>query len=137
MALALLEGASFGAGMGCLIQWFELPPFLVTLAGMFFARGLGFLIHSESLGIEHPFFLQFINESLSLPLGARVSWPFTATCYMVIFLAAVLVAHYTKFGRYVYAIGGDEPSAKLMGLPVGRTKILLYAISGCCSALAG
>jgi simple sugar transport system permease protein len=56
---------------------------------------------------------------------------------LVIFLIAVIVAHYTKFGRYVYAIGGDEHSAKLMGLPVGRTKVLLYTVSGFCSALAG
>jgi simple sugar transport system permease protein len=52
-------------------------------------------------------------------------------------LVAILVAHYTKFGRYVYAVGGDEHSAKLMGLPVGGTKIFLYTISGFCSALAG
>jgi simple sugar transport system permease protein len=137
MLIALLAGACFGAIMGCLIQWFELPPFLVTLAGMFFVRGLGFIIHPQSAGIKHPFFLQFINESLSLPLGARVNWPFTATCYFIAFLAAIVVAHYTKFGRYVYAIGGDEASARLMGLPVARTKILLYTISGFCSALAG
>jgi len=135
--VALLAGALFGAGMGCLIQWFELPPFLVTLAGMFLARGLGFVIYPQSLGIKHPFFLRLVTEGLSLPLNSSVSWPFTATCYLVVFLLAVLVAHYTKFGRYVYAVGGDEHSAKLMGLPVGRTKVLLYTISGFCSALAG
>jgi len=135
--VTLLAGALFGAVMGCLIQWFELPPFLVTLAGMFLARGLGFVIYPQSLGIKHPFFLRFINEGLSIPLNERVSWPFTATCYLVIFLLAILVAHYTKFGRYVYAVGGDEHSAKLMGLPVARTKVVLYTVSGFCSALAG
>jgi galactofuranose transport system permease protein len=135
--VTLLAGALFGAVMGCLIQWFELPPFLVTLAGMFLARGLGFIIYPQSLGIKHPFFLRFINEGLSIPLNERVSWPFTATCYLVIFLLAIVVAHYAKFGRYVYAVGGDEHSAKLMGLPVGRTKVVLYTVSGFCSALAG
>jgi ribose/xylose/arabinose/galactoside ABC-type transport system permease subunit len=137
IALALLVGALFGGGMGCLIQWFQLPPFLVTLAGMFLARGLGFVVHPQSLGIQHPFFLRFINESLSVPLNGRVSWPFTATCYALIFLVAVIVAHYTKFGRSIYAVGGDENSARLMGLPVARTKVLLYTLSGFCSALAG
>ena len=137
MPLALLVGALFGGGMGCLIQWFELPPFLVTLAGMFFIRGLGFIVHPQALGIKHPFFLHLINETLALPLNARVSWPFTATCYLVLFLAAILVAHYTKFGRYIYALGGDEQSARLMGLPVALTKISLYTLSGFCSALAG
>lgn len=135
--VTLIAGAIFGAAMGCLIQWFELPPFLVTLAGMFLARGLGFVIYPQSLGIKHPFFLRLINENLSVSLNARVSWPFTATCYLMIFLIALIVAHYTKFGRNVYAVGGDEHSAKLMGLPVGRTKVLLYTISGFCSALAG
>jgi len=135
--VTLLAGAVFGAMMGCLIQWFELPPFLVTLAGMFLARGLGFKIYPQSLSIKHPFFLHFINEQLSVPLNERVSWPFTATCYVAIFVVAVVVAHYTKFGRYVYAVGGDEHSAKLMGLPVDRTKIASYTISGFCSALAG
>jgi simple sugar transport system permease protein len=137
LLVTLLAGAFFGAIMGSLIQWFELPPFLVTLAGMFLARGLGFIIYPQSLKIKHPFFLRFINETLSLPLNERVSWPFTATCYLLIFLVAVVVAHYTKFGRYVYAVGGDEHSAKLMGLPVGRTKVVLYTVSGFCSALAG
>ena len=137
MPLTLVIGACFGAGMGCLIQWFELPPFLVTLAGMFLARGLGFVVHPQALGIKHPFFSHLVNESLSVPLNAKVSWPFTATCYVIICLAATLLAHYTKFGRYVYAVGGDETSARLMGLPIARTKILLYALSGFCSALAG
>lgn len=134
--VTLLAGAVFGAMMGMLIQWFELPPFLVTLAGMFLARGLGFIIHPQSLSIKHPFF-HLINEQLSVPLTDGVSWPFRATCYVVSFVTAVVVAHYTKFGRYIYAVGGDEHSAKLMGLPVGRTKIALYTTSGFCSALAG
>jgi galactofuranose transport system permease protein len=62
IVIALLIGAIFGTAMGCLIQWFELPPFLVTLAGMFLARGMGFVVHSQSLGIEHPFFLKHITE---------------------------------------------------------------------------
>jgi ribose/xylose/arabinose/galactoside ABC-type transport system permease subunit len=135
--ITLLVGALFGSLMGSLIQWFELPPFLVTLAGMFLARGLGFRIYPQSLGIKHPFFLRFVSDDLSVSLFSGVSWPFTATCYIVIFLIAVIIAHYTKFGRYIYAIGGDEHSAKLMGLPVGRTKVLLYTVSGFCSALAG
>jgi galactofuranose transport system permease protein len=137
IVIALLIGAIFGTAMGCLIQWFELPPFLVTLAGMFLARGMGFVVHPQSLGIEHPFFLKHITEDLSIHLTERVSVPFTATCFVVILLVALLVAHYTPFGRYIYALGGDEQSATLMGLPVGRTKIFTYTVSGFCSALAG
>ena len=49
--------------MGWLIHWFELPPFLVTLAGMFLARGMGFVVYPQSLAISHPFFLEKITES--------------------------------------------------------------------------
>jgi galactofuranose transport system permease protein len=137
LAIALMVGALFGAAMGCLIQWFELPPFLVTLAGMFLARGVGFMIEPQSLGIKHTFFLETISEELSIPITDRVSFPFTATCVIAVFLLALFVAHYTRFGRYLYAIGGDENSARLMGLPAARTKIGVYAMSGFCSALAG
>src|SRR5262249_10912724 len=118
-------------------QKFQLPPFLVTLAGMFLARGLGFIIHSQSLAITHPFFLETIAERLSIPLNEKISIPFTATCFAVVLVIALFAAHYTRFGRYIYALGGDEPSASLMGLPVARTKVLTYALSGFCSALAG
>ena len=55
----------------------------------------------------------------------------------VVVLLGIYLAHYTKFGRTVYAIGGNEQSALLMGLPVARTKVLIYTLSGFCSALAG
>lgn len=137
ITLALGLGALFGTLMGLLIRVFQLPPFLVTLAGMFLARGLGFVIAPQSVGITHPFFLEKISEGLAIPLNDRVSIPFTATCYVGIFLIALFVAHYTKFGRFIYALGGDEQSSTLMGLPVARTKVSIYAVSGFCSALAG
>ena len=82
-------------------------------------------------------FLKHIMEDLSIHLTERVSVPFTATCFVIILIVALGVAHYTPFGRYIYALGGDEQSATLMGLPVGRTKIFTYTVSGFCSALAG
>jgi len=137
ISIALLVGAAFGAFMGWLICAYELPSFLVTLAGMFLARGLGFIVHPQSLGITHPFFLDRVTNGLAIPLNDRVSIPFTATCYIGIFVVALIGAHYTRFGRTIYAIGGDEHSAGLMGLPVNRTKLLTYTLAGLCSALAG
>lgn len=137
IGVALVVGAILGGGMGCLIQFFELPPFLVTLAGMFLVRGLGFVVHPQSLGIKHSFFVETVNRNLAVPLDARVELPFTATCYLAVFLLAIALAHYTKFGRTIYAIGGDESSARLMGLPVARSKVLIYTLSGFCSAMAG
>ncbi len=124
----LAVGAALGTVMGCLIQFFALPSFLVTLAGMFFARGLGLVLQPESITINR--YDAFLS-SWSLPVKV------TAVIYLAMFVVALVIAHFTKFGRNVYAIGGNEQSAMLMGLPVARTKISVYALSGFCSALAG
>lgn len=137
ISLALLAGTLLGATMGALIHFFELPAFLVTLAGMFFARGMGFVIHSQSLGIKAPFYVNTVVDRLAIPLVGHVRWPFTATCFVVLLLLAIILAHWTRLGRSIYAVGDDEQSARLMGLPVGRVKVLVYALSGLCSAGAG
>ena len=130
----LAVGTALGLGMGCVIHFFGLPPFIVTLAGMFFARGLGFIIHIESMSIDNAFYRT--ASDLAVPLaGARV--PITAIVFLAVLAAAVYVSTWTVFGRNVYAVGGNEEAAMLMGIPVGRTKLLVYALSGFCSALAG
>jgi simple sugar transport system permease protein len=130
IGLALGMGTAFGGGMGALIRFTALPPFLVTLAGMFLIRGLGFVVSLESIAIQHPFYDAISNFSIEV-------FPLTAIIFLCALAAAVYVAHYTRFGRTIYAIGGNEQSALLMGLPVGRTKVGLYALSGFCSALGG
>jgi galactofuranose transport system permease protein len=135
IALALGLGSLFGGGMGFLISRYELPPFLVTLGGMFFARGMAFVVSQESVGITHPFYTSV--SGFGIPLTERASLPATALIFLALFALAVFVTHNTRFGRNVYAVGGNEPSARLMGLPVGATKIKVYAINGFCSALAG
>ena len=132
--LVLAAGALFGGVQGGLIQWFALPPFLVTLGGMFFARGLAYLLSLESLPITH--YLDAISSSLRVPLG-QFDLPATAIVFLLVFAGALVLAHFTRFGRNIYALGGSEVSAALMGLPVARTKVGVYALSGFCSALAG
>lgn len=130
----LALGGLFGAAMGALVRFFALPPFLVTLAGMFLARGMAFVISVESVGISHPWYTRL--ASLAVPLGSA-SLPVTAMLLIAVVALGTLVAQYTAFGRNVYAIGGNEEAAMLMGLPVGATKIGIYALSGLCSAFAG
>ena len=130
LPIVLALGISFGAGMGALIRFFGLPPFLVTLAGMFLARGAAFVIDMQSANINHPLYTSLSDFSFDY-------FPVTAIVFLVALAIAVFVAHYTRFGRAVYAIGGAEQSAELMGLPVGKTKIGVYAVSGLCSSLAG
>ncbi|MBK7999771.1 MAG: sugar ABC transporter permease YjfF [Verrucomicrobia bacterium] len=135
LPLALAIGTSFGTGMGFLIQRYELPPFLVTLGGMFFARGVAFVISQESVGITNATYDKVLE--FGVPLGAEASLSATALAFIVFLIAGAVLAHFTRFGRNVFALGGNENSARLMGLPVGATKISVYAISGFCSALAG
>jgi ribose/xylose/arabinose/galactoside ABC-type transport system permease subunit len=131
---ALIIGTAFGTAMGTLIHFYALPPFLVTLAGMFLVRGAGFMMKLESMPIAK---FGAIVDAMTIRLGSRFELPATATIFLALLAIGVVVAHFTRFGRNVYAIGGNEPSAILMGLPVGCTKIAVYALSGFCSALAG
>jgi len=136
MGIALCVGIVSGAVMGCLIYFFDLPPFLVTLAGLFCLRGLGFVINPESIGIDHPFYGEVLPQ-LSILVAPKAVLPFTAMCFLASVVVGTLLASLTRFGRNVYAIGSNENSARLMGLPIGRTKITTYALAGCFSALGG
>ncbi|MFN6996951.1 MAG: galactofuranose ABC transporter, permease protein YjfF, partial [Aquincola tertiaricarbonis] len=133
--LVLLMGTAFGAFQGLLIERFRLQPFVVTLAGMFMARGLCYLISIDSISITEGSYAAL--SQYRLPLGEEASLSVGALIAIVVVLAAVFLAHCTPFGRTVYAIGGNEHSAVLMGLPVRRTLIGVYTLSGFCSALAG
>ncbi len=133
--ICLVLGALFGCAMGCLIHFFQLPSFLVTLVGMFLARGLAFLLSLNSIPIKHPFFEELVDFGFQL---TRKVWiPSTALVFVAVFILGVYLSHFTKFGRNAYAIGGNEQSAILMGLPVGKTKILIFTLNGTLCALAG
>jgi simple sugar transport system permease protein len=134
LPVALGIGALLGMGMGCVIHYFEIQPFIVTLAGMFFARGLCYIISTDSIPIRDGFWTSMAQSKISFA-GYRVS-P-SVVVALVVVLVAGYVLHYTRLGRNVYAIGGNQRSALLMGLPVAQTKIAVYTISGLCSALGG
>lgn len=133
--LVLAGGTAFGAVQGFLIHRYRLQPFIVTLAGMFVARGLCYLIDTESIPVTHPLFQELAYARI--PLGGRVAISSGAVIAIVTALAATWVAQSTRFGRTVYAIGGNARSAALMGLPVGPTLTRVYAFSGFCASLAG
>lgn len=133
--LVLLVGTAFGALQGWLIQRFRLQPFIVTLAGMFLARGLCYLISIDSISITDAGYGAIAQARL--PLGGEASISVGALVAVAVLVIGIAVAHGTAFGRTVYAIGGSEYSAVLMGLPVARTTVLVYTFSGFCSALAG
>jgi ribose/xylose/arabinose/galactoside ABC-type transport system permease subunit len=133
-ALGLAVGAAFGATMGALIHFFRLPPFLITLAGMFLARGAGFWISTESINIGHELYSRISGYEWVFG-GVAVSA--RALFLLATMFAGWLVAHHTRFGRTLLAMGGNEQSALLMGLPIGLAKVGVYALNGLCAALAG
>jgi len=130
----LVLGALFGGAMGLIIHLFKLQPFIVTLAGMFLARGLCYLISTESITIDQPFFVTVSQTQVPFMKGFLSPGALIA---LVVLLLAVWVAHFTAFGRAVYAVGCNEQSAAMMGLNVGATRIGVYALSGLCAALGG
>jgi simple sugar transport system permease protein len=135
LVLVLLIGLTLGLAQGLVIHFLELQPFVVTLAGMFLARGLCYVISVESIPIRDPLFTAIAQGSIPLPGDTFIS-PSVVVAVVVVAVGAY-VLHATRFGRTVYAIGGNQHSATLMGLRVGRTKVTVYAISGLCSAIGG
>ncbi len=132
-------GVLFGLVSGVLIRYFNVQPFIATLAMMFLGRGLASLLSTkpERLGEESP--IRWIGSQLKIIDGPKVNdlviTPAVLIAVIVV-VAAFFVLHRTRTGRTVYAIGGSENSALLMGLPVQRTKVLVYVISGALAGLA-
>lgn len=127
-------GAVFGAGQGVLIRASRLPPFIITLAGLFLARGAGYLVSLESIGIDDAGHARLASIGLEL-VGARL--PLSALMFVVTAAAAIFITQRTALGRTLYAVGGSPEAAAMMGLPVARTQVAVYAISGFCAGLAG
>lgn len=134
-AAAFVVAAAFGAGMGLVIHYLEVPPFIVTLAGMFLARGGASVITQDSVPIDHPFYASISSLYWRLPGGGRLS--FVGLLMVAVFVVGAIVAHRTKFGSYVYALGGNATSASLMGVPVARTTVEIYTLSSVLACLAG
>ena len=130
----LLAGAVIGLLIGILVQYFDVQPFIASLAGLFLARGLAFVVSLKSIRVDDPAVLWL--QSTRFQVG---DWYITPTGIIALLAVAIgaFVLQYTRFGRTVYAIGGNEQSARLMGLKVARTKVFVYLISGSLAGLAG
>jgi ribose/xylose/arabinose/galactoside ABC-type transport system permease subunit len=135
IAVVLIAGSTLGLLSGLVIHYFKIQPFIVTLAAMFLARGLCYVISLNSISITDPWFTAMAQTRI--PLAPRLNITPSVIIAIVVVIVGFIVLHYTRTGRTVYAIGGGEHSAMLMGLPVSRTKVVVYVISGFCSAVAG
>ncbi|MFS7248700.1 galactofuranose ABC transporter, permease protein YjfF [Rahnella inusitata] len=133
--IVLVMGAMFGALMGWIIDTLKLPAFIITLAGMFFVRGMSFIVSEESLPINHPVYDFLANYAWKMPGGGRFT--LLALIMLLVVFVGIILAHRTRFGNNVYAVGGSNVSAALMGVPVRRTTIYIYMLSSTLAVLSG
>jgi ribose/xylose/arabinose/galactoside ABC-type transport system permease subunit len=131
----ILIGSTMGLLVGLAIHYFDIQPFVATLIAMFLGRGLCYVLSPNSVSINDPFFVQMAQSQLPVGFGFVIS-P-SVIIAVVVVAVAIFALHFTRFGRTVYAIGGGAQSARLMGLSVARTRVLVYVISGFCASIAG
>jgi simple sugar transport system permease protein len=131
----LVVGPLLGLLMGLVIEYFDVQPFIVTLAGMFLARGLCYVISVDTLPIKDPVLREIGLNYVYLYEDKFIRW--TVVIAAAVVVAAVYTLHQTRFGRTVYAVGGNRQSAQLMGLSAARARVSVYAISGLCASVAG
>lgn len=134
-AVLLVLTTAFGAAMGFLIDRLAMPAFIVTLAGMFLARGAAYLLSVQSVPITHPFFGQLQGAYVLMPGKGRLT--LIGVLMLAVFAVGMVIAHRTRFGTSVYALGGGAQTARLMGVPQGRTTVLVYGFSGLMAGLSG
>ena len=147
IAIVLIFGIVFGAVQGFLIAYMKLQPFIITLAGMFFCRGLTAIISVNQIAItENETFLNMASKDIHLLIGSTVNkhgvrmYPFIHPSVVIALITLFIIwylCRYTKFGRNLFAVGGNEQSALLMGINVTRTKFTAYVLNGFLAALAG
>ncbi len=141
VVLVMVIGVVWGSVQGFLVSYLNIQPFIVTMAGMFFGRGMTAVINTDQVPITmdaSPLFYGWANAKIMLPefLGYQgkkhMIAPFIRPSVVLALLVVAIiffVLKYTKFGRVLYAVGGNETSAKMMGLNVRKTKLQAYILS--------
>jgi simple sugar transport system permease protein len=147
IVLSLVIGLAFGVIQGFLISYLNIQPFIVTLGGLFFGRGMTAVISQDMIAIKNPTFLSWAKFKINLPdfLGSvnkrgvlvkSYIYP-TVIIALIIVILVIILLKYTKFGRSLYAIGGNAQSASMMGLNVRRNRFFAYVLSGCLAGVGG
>ena len=145
MLIVLLVGVAFGTFQGFLIVHLEIQPFIVTMAGMFFCRGMTAVICTDQVSITQEInatFYKLANMKINIPFGGYTNkkgmymTPYiriTVVVALLVLLAVFLLLRHTRFGRSLYAVGGNAQSAAMMGLNVKSIRMRAHML---CSVLA-
>lgn len=146
MALAVAIGLAFGVFQGVLIAYLEIQPFIVTLAGLFFAKGMTTIVNANPFNVENKQFVAMKMTRIEIPYMGTVNkkgiyTPAYIEIGVVVALAIVILLFallkWTRFGRNLYAVGGNAQSARLLGINVKRTKFMAYLLCGVLAGIGG
>ncbi|MEI3229290.1 MAG: sugar ABC transporter permease YjfF [Lachnospiraceae bacterium] len=143
IVIALVIGLAFGVVQGFLVAYLDIQPFIVSLAGMFFARGMTTIVNTNPFNVSNEQFVAVKNTRVIIPglgtmnkLGKYVD-AYVEIGVVVALLIVVLffcLLRWTKLGRSFYAVGGNQQSALMLGINVKRTKFISHLL---CSLMAG
>lgn len=146
LVISLLIGLAFGLVQGYLVAYLEIQPFIVTLAGMFFARGMTTIVHTAPFNVANEDFVKLKDTRINVPgfgsynkLGKYVNAyvEIGVIVALLIVITLFVVLRWTKAGRNFYAVGGNSQSALMLGINVKRTKFLSHLICGLLAGIAG
>ena len=145
LLIALAIGLGFGLVQGFLVAYLDIQPFIVTLAGMFFGRGMTAIISTDMISIKNEVFLKWANYRFYMPFGSTnkkgkfipAYIPPTVVIAIIVVLIIAVLLKYFKFGRKLYAIGGNRQRALMMGLDVKKTMFRAYVLDGFLAGLGG
>ena len=144
--IALAIGVAFGLVQGFLVAYLDIQPFIVTLAGMFFARGMTTIVNSSPFNVANEDFVALKGTRITVPglgsvnklgkyVDAYVEIGVVVALLVVIILFCVL--RWTKFGRALYAVGGNRQSALMLGINVKRTRFFAQLLCGILAGIGG
>lgn len=131
LSAGMFAGATLGAVNGFMVAKLSIPPFVATLGMLSIARGMTFILNDGSPITELP------EDYLALGIGSLGPLSMPIVIFAIVALFFALVLKYTTYGRYVYAVGGNEKSARTSGIGVRKVMFSVYVVSGVLAGLAG
>ncbi len=146
MLIAIAIGLAFGLVQGYLIAYLEIQPFIVTLAGMFFARGMTTIVNTNPFNVQNEEFVALKETEIIIPgagsvnkIGSYIDAYIEIGVVVALVVVAILffILKWSKLGRGFYAVGGNQQSALMLGINVKRTKFMSYLICGLLAGIGG
>lgn len=146
LLIALGIGLAFGIVQGFLVAYLDIQPFIITLAGMFFARGMSTVVHSEPFNVANKAFVKLKDTQITVPgMGSVNRRGIYVPAYveigvivaLLVVLIMFIILKWTKLGRSFYAVGGNAQSALMLGINVKRTRFLSHLICGLLAGIGG